>query len=262
MSGKSGRRAEPGYGKTNDARLEKYVTLKLEPLERAKTYELVVRKIKDEIFAGRLRPGDRLPGERQLSEQLQVSRPSVREAVRILEAMEIVRSRPGTGPSSGLIVSTEPSRALSDLLRLHVALSSYSMPDVLQVRLALEEQSVRRLADHIAETDTSRVQETLEKMAGPDLDRGMFHDLDTEFHIELARCSDNTLLADLMSALRDAVRRPMAEAFDNDPDWAARVKELVDEHAEIFEAVSSGDSDRAAALMRQHIGAFYHSLGF
>lgn len=235
--------------------------LQLEPLERAKTYELVVRQIKAEIFAGRLRPGDRLPGERQLSELLQVSRPSVREAVRILEAMEIVRSRPGTGAGSGLIVSTHPSRALSDLLRLHVALSSYSMSDVVQVRLALEEQSVRRLAEQIEQTDTSKVRDTLSRMSEPGLDRGTFHDLDTEFHVELARCSDNALLADLMAALRDAVRRPMAEAFDNDPDWGERAKGLIAEHAEIFDVVCSGDADRAASLMRQHIGAFYGSLG-
>lgn len=236
------------------------MSLRLEPLERVKTYELVVRRIQDEIFAGRLKPGDRLPGERQLSEQLQVSRPSVREAVRILEAMEIVRSRPGTGASSGLIVSAEPSRALSDLLRLHVALSSYSVSDVIQVRLALEEQSVRRLAEHIQDTDASRVRETLERMADPELDRATFHDLDTEFHIALAHSSENSLLADLMTALRDAVRRPMAEAFDDDPHWDQRVKELVQEHTEIFEAVLSGDGDRAAELLRQHIGGFYDSL--
>ncbi len=235
--------------------------LQLEPLERAKTYELVVRQIKAEMFAGRLRPGDRLPGERQLSEQLQVSRPSVREAVRILEAMEIVRSRPGNGAESGLIVSTQPSRALSDLLRLHVALSSYSMSDVLMVRMALEEQSVRRLAEHIETTDTSKVRETLDKMSEPGLDRGTFHDLDTEFHIGLAQCSDNILLADLMAALRDAVRRPMAEAFADDPLWEERVTSLIREHAEIFEAVTSGGADLAASLMRRHIEGLCDTLG-
>lgn len=240
--------------------LEQRVTLRLEPLERAKTYQLVVRRIQDEIFAGRLKPGDRLPGERQLSEQLQVSRPSVREAVRILEAMEIVRSRPGTGATSGLIVSAQPSRALSDLLRLHVALSSYSVSDVIQVRLALEEQSVRRLAQCIQDTDVSVARETLDRMSDPELDRATFHELDTEFHIAMARSSENSLLADLMTALRDAVRRPMAEAFDDDPDWDKRVKELVQEHSEILGAVLSGDGDRAAALMRQHIGGFYDSL--
>lgn len=232
----------------------------LEPLERAKTYELVVRQIKDEIFAGRLRPGDRLPGERQLSEQLQVSRPSVREAVRILEAMEIVRSRPGTGAGSGLVVSTQPSRALSDLLRLHVALSSYSMSDVMQVRLALEQQSVRRLADQIDEKDASKVREALDRMSKPGLDRSTFHDLDTEFHIALARGSDNALLADLMTALRDAVRRPMTEAFDNEANWAERVDDLIREHTEIFAAVESGDADLAATLTQQHIEGFYSSL--
>jgi GntR family transcriptional repressor for pyruvate dehydrogenase complex len=240
--------------------MEHTVDLQLEPLERAKTYELVVRRIKAEIFAGRLRPGDRLPGERQLSELLQVSRPSVREAVRILEALEIVRSQPGTGPAAGLIVTTQPSRALSDLLRLHVALSSYSMSDVLQVRLTLEEQSVRQLAERIEQTDTTKVRETLARMSESGRDRDTFHDLDTEFHLELARCSDNVLLADLMAALRDAVRRPMAEAFDNEPDWAQRVDGLVDEHTEIFAAVCCGDAERAATLMRQHIGSFYGSL--
>lgn len=235
--------------------------LRLEPLERSKTYELVVGRIKQEIFEGRLRPGDRLPGERQLSELLQVSRPSVREAIRILEALEIVRSRPGAGASSGLIVSTEPSRALSDLLRLHVALSSYSMSDAVQVRQALEEQSVRRLAENIDRTDISKVKDTLSRMSEPGLDRATFHDLDTEFHIELARCSENALLADLMSALRDAVRRPMVEAFDAHPDWKNRAASLVEEHREIFEAVRSGDGERAAMVMREHIGAFYGSLG-
>ena len=234
--------------------------LHLEPLVRAKTYELVVRRSKEEIFAGRLKPGDRLPGERELSQQLQVSRPSVREAVRILQAMEVVRSRPGAGPGSGMTIATAPGRALSDLLRLHVAVSSYSVPDVVRVRMALEDRSVRRLAERIGEVDTAEVEETLKRMSRPSLDRATFHDLDTEFHLALARCSDDALLADLMSALRDAVRRPMARAFDGVPDWDDRVPELVREHERIFAAARAGDADGAAALMRAHIAGFYDSL--
>lgn len=234
---------------------------RLEPLARAKTYELVVHQLKEEIFAGRLKPGDRLPGERQLSEQLQVSRPSVREAVRILQAMEVVRSRPGAGVGSGLVVSAAPDRALSDLLRLHVAVSSYSMSDVVRVRMALEDRSVRRLAERFAEVDTSQVQQALAQMARPGLDRATFHDLDTAFHLALARCSNNALLADLMSALRDAVRRPMARAFDEDPHWDDRVPDLVREHEQIFAAVTAGDPVAAAALMRAHVEGFYGSLG-
>ena len=140
------------------------MSLQLVPLERAKTYELVVRQIKEEIFAGRLRPGDRLPGERQLSEQLQVSRPSVREAVRILQAMEIVRTSPGTGASSGLIVSAQPSRALTDLRGIHVALSSYSVAEVMSVRMALEIQAVRRLSEQGGEDDLAKAREVLDRI--------------------------------------------------------------------------------------------------
>lgn len=236
------------------------MTLQLAPLERAKTYELVVRRIKEEIFAGRLRPGDRLPGERQLSEQLQVSRPSVREAVRILQAMEIVRTTPGAGPSSGLVVSAQPSRALTDLLGLHVALSSYSVAEVMSVRMALEMQAVRRLAEPGQERDLSPIEDALSNMSDPEIPRPAFHDLDTEFHVELARGTGNALLADLMMALRESVRRPMDEAFADEPAWPERQRVLVQEHVEILEAVRSNDAERAEDLMRRHIDGFYESL--
>lgn len=236
------------------------MSLQLVPLERAKTYELVVRQIKEEIFAGRLRPGDRLPGERQLSEQLQVSRPSVREAVRILQAMEIVRTSPGTGASSGLIVSAQPSRALTDLLGIHVALSSYSVAEVMSVRMALEIQAVRRLSEQGGEDDLTKAREVLDRMADPALERSAFHDLDTEFHVELARATGNALLADLMMALREAVRRPMDVAFADESSWPARQEALVEEHGAIFEAIQAGKADRAEELMCQHIDGFYESL--
>ena len=236
------------------------MSLRLDPVDRAKTYELVVRRIKEEILAGRLRPGDRLPGERQLSESLQVSRPSIREAIRVLQALEIVRSRPGTGPDSGLVVSTEPARALSDLLRLHVALTSYSVADVLHVRMALEERAVRLLASRHDEIDASRFTDLLDQMSQPALDPRTFHQLDTEFHLELARAADNSLLADLMQALRDAVRQTMLDAFLPRPEWDSWVGELVEEHRAIFAAASRGDGDGAARLIREHIGGFYDAL--
>lgn len=239
------------YGKT--------MALSLTPLDRAKTYELVVRRIKEEVFAGRLRPGDRLPGERQLSEQLNVSRPSVREAVRILQAMGIIHTSPGTGATSGLIISAKPSRALSDLLGVHVALSNYSVPEVMEVRSALECQAVRSVVG--AGTELSEEMEPiLAQMAEPGLDREVFHDLDTEFHITLARATGNTLLVDLMLAMREAMRRPMSTAFAGEPDWDGRRMGLLAEHREIFEAVRSGDARRAEQLTRRHIEGFYESI--
>lgn len=236
------------------------MTVNFGPLERSKTYELVVREIKEQIYAGRLRPGDRLPGERQLSEQLQVSRPSVREAVRILETLQIVRSRPGNSIHSGLIVSTAPSRALTDLIGIHVALSSYSIAEVINVRMALEVQSVRRIASSIETTDISGVRDTAAKMRDQSLDKKSFFDLDTELHLGLARSSSNALLADLMAALREAIRRPMAAAFENGTKWPEWSRAICQEHEEILAAVAAGNADEAERLMRHHIEVFYREM--
>ncbi len=235
------------------------MNLRLEPLDRVKTYELVVRQIKDEIFAGRLRPGDKLPGERQLSELLQVSRPSVREAVRILQAMEILRTSPGTGSNSGLVVSTRPSRALTDLLGLHVALSSYSIAEIMDVRLVLECRVARHVAEH-PEQLSEEIPRILERMSDPELDRDAFHDLDAEFHVALAQAASNRFLADLMSAMREAVRRPMTAVFADTERWPELQKTLVQEHVDIYDAVRSGDPDLAESLIRQHIEHVYQAV--
>lgn len=227
------------------------------PLEQAKAYELVVERIKDEILAGRLRPGDRLPAERQLSELLQISRPSTREAVRVLEALQIIKSKRGTGKDSGLIVTSNPGRALSELLRLHVALSAYQVSDVLWVRVALEEQAIRQLTVADPPADLSALDELVEQIADPGLTPEQVNRLDTQFHVEMTAATGNELLSDLMQAIRDGVQRAMLEAFEGVEDWQAYVEVLVAEHRAILEAIRSGDADRGAALIREHVYSFY-----
>ena len=90
--------------------------------------------------------------------------------------------------------------------------------------------------------------------------RTAFLDLDTEYHVGLARCSNNALLADLMAALREAVRRPMAVAFDDDEAWPERALMIREEHEAIFEAICAGDANEAEARMRHHIEIFYHEI--
>lgn len=228
------------------------------PLERAKTYELVVRQIKSEIFAGRLRPGDHLPGERQLSELLGVSRPSVREAIRILQSLEVVQSRPGTGANSGLVVATQPSKALEDLLELHVALASYSTSDVVGVRLILECQVAREL---IKQGDKLHdAEEILHQLSHPNLSKNDFQALDSEFHLTLARRTGNDFLADLMVAIRESVRRVMDTVFEADGVWPEQRERYVQEHVNILTAIQNRDESRAIDLIQDHIGGFLKNL--
>ena len=114
---------------------------------RVKNYELVLHRVEADLAAGRLRIGGRLPGERVLAEQLGISRPSVREAVRVLEAMGVVRTATGSGPEAGAVIVAEPVSPLTAVLRLHLATNHLPMGDVVQTRLLLESWAAREAAE-------------------------------------------------------------------------------------------------------------------
>lgn len=225
--------------------------------EQDQTHRRVLTVIERRIVEGSLRPGDRLPGERDLAEMLGVSRNSVREALRVLESMGIVVRGPGRGPGSGCIISGSPGQALSSLLRLHLALSHFSLADLVAVRVQLEAEAVRESARRDFTVHERGIQTLVEAMDDPSLSPSGFYQLDTQFHIALSRASGNPLLIALMQALRDAVQRQMVATSESLAEWPPVARRLRDEHAAIAEATRAGDGDRAAALLEVHILSFY-----
>ncbi len=105
---------------------------------RRRTYDALLQDIEADLRSGKIALGDRLPGERTLAENYGISRASVREAIRILDAMGVVRSSVGSGPTSGAIVISDPSAGLSSALRLHVASNRLPVEDIVQTRILLE----------------------------------------------------------------------------------------------------------------------------
>ncbi|WP_319801216.1 FadR/GntR family transcriptional regulator [Arthrobacter sp. VKM Ac-2550] len=88
---------------------------------RRRTHDALLKDIETDLRSDKIKVGDRLPGERTLAQTYGISRASVREAIRVLDAMGILRSSVGSGPTSGAIVVSNPSAGLSSALRLHVA---------------------------------------------------------------------------------------------------------------------------------------------
>ena len=113
----------------------------------ARAWRVVLDKIEGDLLEGRLGPGDRLQPERELAATLGVGRSSVREALRVLEVMGLIRTATGSGPTSGAIVTATPQGGLAQLLRLQVAAQGFPIPDVYETRLLLEEWAVAHLAD-------------------------------------------------------------------------------------------------------------------
>jgi GntR family transcriptional repressor for pyruvate dehydrogenase complex len=229
-------------------------------VSRSHTYELVLERIEEQIVARNLRVGDRLPAERDLATQLGVSRSSVREAVRILQAQGVVTTAVGTGPQSGTVIAALPAEALTRVLRLHLALASFELAELIDARVTLERSSVGLAARLATQEDLAQLRTLLEQMDDPSVSRDRFNALDADFHVALARASHNRLVSDVTVALRNSLRGPIQQSFGLIDDWDSLRVSLVEDHHAIFEAVENGDADTAAGRIESHIRDFAVTL--
>lgn len=224
-----------------------------QPVARSRAHELVIARIEEQILAGALAVGDALPPERELAVRLEVSRASVREAIRTLEGYGVLRSTVGAGRQAGTFIAATPSRALTRLLRLHVALGNFPMDDVVDARVMLERSSAQLAAGHAERSELEGMQAILDRMDAPDIDRTMFNDLDTDFHVAIAEAGGNRLVADMTIAIRDSMRTPILRGLEQLSDWTRVADDLRRDHRAILTAIERHEGAQAADLVEQHI---------
>lgn len=232
----------------------------------ARAWRVVLEKIEGDLLAGELGPGDRLPPERELATTLGVGRSSVREALRVLEVMGLIRTATGSGPTAGAIVTATPHGGLAQLLRLQVAAQGFPIPDVYETRLLLEEWAVAHLAE-LADAGTAvgadlgDAHATLDAMDGEGLTPEEFLALDTQFHLRLTDAAGNIVVAATMAGLRGAIENYIRAGVTRIPDWPATSERLRREHGDILAAIERGAADEARALVRAHITGYYADAG-
>ena len=238
------------------------LTSSFAPVKRRRAFEDIIVQIENAIYEGRLTVGDRLPPERELAEIFQVSRASVREALRVLEAFGVLSARRGTGADSGSIVSAENDSPLSGLLRLYASLLQMPLMDLLEVREALEMLTARKAAERANDEDVERLRGIIDGMRAA-REPEEFLTLDTDFHVTLARSSGNSVAPLIMGALRDAIARQMLRAFkalEESGNWVSERTWLLREHTRLLETIESRDPDEAAKAFSQHVHDFYHRV--
>jgi DNA-binding FadR family transcriptional regulator len=228
--------------------------------DTARAWRVVLERIETDLLDGRLQPGDRLPPERELASTLGVGRSSVREALRVLEVMGLIRTGTGSGPTSGAIIIATPRGGMSTLLRLQVAAQGFPLDDIVQTRLVLESAVVEALA-----ADTSRstadARLVVQAMDAADLTPAEFLALDAQLHLALAEASGNTVIAAMMGGLRTAIESYVQAGAVMLADWNATAARLRREHHSILDAVDAGDGARARTLIHDHITDYYAEAG-
>ncbi|GAA3037126.1 FadR/GntR family transcriptional regulator [Microbacterium dextranolyticum] len=226
----------------------------------ARAWRVVLESIEGDLLEGRLGPGDRLPPERELASTLGVGRSSVREALRVLEVMGLIRTGTGSGPTAGAIVTATPHGGLAQLLRLQVAAHGFPIPDVYETRLLLEEWAVARLAGQ-PDADLSAVHAALDAMEADGLSINDFLALDSQFHVRLAEASGNVVVSATMAGLRETIESYIRGGAGRIVDWEATAARLRREHADIVTAIERGDNESAQRLLRAHITGYYSDAG-
>jgi len=211
----------------------------------ALTDEAIVR-IKDMIMNGQLHPGDRLPREPDLAQQLGLSRNSLREAVKALSLINILDVRQGDGT---YVTSLGPELLLDALTFVVDFHQDDSVLHFLAVRRILEPAAAAMAAERVDEDQIAELRELLAATAD-ESDADKLHDLDLRFHRLIATCSGNPVLASLLEGLSAPTRR--ARIWRGLTEAGAYPR-TVREHTAIVDALDDGDGDVAQAAMLLHV---------
>lgn len=221
----------------------------------SRAWEVVLHSIETRLLAGTLAPGDHLPPERSLAAELGVGRSSVREALRVLEVMGLVRTRTGSGPQSGAVIVAKPSGGMAALLRLQVAAQGFPVGDVVRTRLLLEAAVVGDLAESAADLDPAR--SILDAMDSEELTPEEFLALDAGFHVALAEATGNQVVIAMMAGLRGSIEGYVRAGIVGIVDWPSTARRLRSEHRGILQAVDAGDAPAARSAVQAHISDYY-----
>jgi GntR family transcriptional repressor for pyruvate dehydrogenase complex len=218
------------------------------PIKSTKVYEQVIEQIKNMIIDGTLKKGDRLPSERELVENLEVSRTSVREAIRALQIMGLIECRQGEGN----FIRQNFENTLLEPISIMFMLQESNPEEVLEVRKIIEIETVALAVNKI----TSEQLDDLKKISDSfkvckDEEKNVKYD--KEFHYKIAKASGNLLIINILNAMSSIM-----DSFLKD----ARKKILIDEnnltvlanqHECIYEAIKSKDEARASLEMKKHL---------
>ena len=222
------------------------MSLQLKPVDSRRLYQQIADQIRELIDRGGFEAGTRLPPERDLAQQLGVSRPSLREALIALDVEGRVEVRSG----SGVFVSVQPEPAP----RRTAALGE-SPSQLMEARSVIEGEVVVLACARITDERLARLRKLLKGMEADIQRRRTRVDFDREFHLTLAEVTGNAVLTRLVAELFDERHSPISakisSRFENTRTWKAALKE----HEAILAAVEARDPIAAQVAMRAHLKA-------
>lgn len=223
------------------------------PIKSKKLYQLVIDQIQEMIMTGKLKKGDKLPSERDLSEKMGVSRTSIREGLRALEIIGLIESRQGEGN----YIKGSMESGFFEPLSVMFILSGGRPLDILEVRRTIEVEGAILAANRINDEQKEELKEIMKKLSNAK-DEKESSEFDKKFHYMIAKCTGNYLIMNLFNVITS-----LMSDFIKDARWeilqANKSQEfLVNQHQLICDAIIVNDQEKAASAMKEHIEYIYN----
>lgn len=217
-----------------------------EKIKTIKRYENVIKQIKTKIASGELKPGDYLPPERELAEMMSVSRASVREALKVLEYLGLVESKPKDGTFITYVNSEILDKKFNSVFKNR---NNKSITDLLEMRQVLEPKIIEMAIDRASDQEIVQIEDSYQLIMKID-DEEMATKADAVFHLAIAKASHNEFFIDLIESILDM----MVEIRRNNIGLSAERKiSVIDEHKEILLAIKRRSKEEAVAACIKHI---------
>jgi GntR family transcriptional regulator, transcriptional repressor for pyruvate dehydrogenase complex len=217
----------------------------------SRSEQLAIR-IQERIRDEGLQPGDHLGIEQQVAREYGVSRPTLREALRILSSARIVRSV--SGPKGGIFVERTPhdglARSLSDTIALMLDLQGTSVEELLEARTMLEVPLARLAAVRAGSDTVAELRAALAVSEDADADQAALHAADERFHRAIAAASGNAIIESVTQWTFEVLQPRLRELLQPDLDESV----ILDQRREILRAIEARDPVAAEDAMRAHLG--------
>lgn len=226
-------------------------SIDFEPVSQQSLSRQIADQIRQAIIDGSLAADDRLPTEDELAARFNVSRPTIREALKRLAAQNLVRSK--RGPTGGTFVNRPSVSDLSDSLAgattLLMGLNAFSLEEITQTRLELETICCKLAAQNRSKEDLDALLNELQVQADPNLSAEEFCASDVNFHRLIANATGNRMLAFVMHTVIEALQ-PVA----NMVAYRYREKNIIcNQHERLFEALSNQDTELSIQILSEQV---------
>jgi GntR family transcriptional repressor for pyruvate dehydrogenase complex len=213
--------------------------------------ELVADRIRAFMLSERLEPGDRLGREEDLAREFGVSRPTLREALRLLSSEHLVRA--AKGPGGGIFVAATPEQGIGMSVSAAVATmldaESIGLDELLETRMLLEIPLAGLAAEQAGEEEVALLQALVQEVDGAVVELGRIVELDARVHHLIAQIAGNRLAAAFTGWIVDVLQPRLAAEIE--PAVVEAV--IADQHVDLLEAIVRGDPVAAERAMREHL---------